>query len=171
MQDSSLTIKELNLNDTASFWAMLDNFKFYVDRDYYEGCIERHKEGNLIIVTASKDDAFVGFCLLNWHPKYGLFKKFSMPETQDLNVLGKYRRSGVGRALIEYCEETARKKGYEDIGIGVGLNSSYGAAQRLYVRLGYVPDGNGVCYDRKQVAGGDLRPIDDNLSLMMTKIL
>jgi hypothetical protein len=33
--------------------------------------------------------------------------------------------------------------------LGVGMHSGYGAAQRLYVKRGYVPDGSGVWYDDK----------------------
>lgn len=31
--------------------------------------------------------------------------------------------------------------------LGVGLHSGYGAAQRMYVLRGYVPDGSGVWYE------------------------
>ena len=37
--------------------------------------------------------------------------------------------------------------------------------------LGYVPDGSGATYDRLTVAGGEIRPVDDNLCLMMIKAL
>ena len=57
------------------------------------------------------------------------------------------------------------------MGIGVGLYTSYGAAQRLYCKMGYVPDGNGVTYDRKLLAAGEFRPLDDQLCLMMIKDL
>lgn len=154
-----------------NFWAMLDEFKFHIDRDYYERCIERHENNELVMIMALIDGVDVGYCLLNWHPKYSYFKKCSLPEIQDLNVISQHRRRGIGKALVDYCEEIARNKGHKEMGIGVGLNSSYGAAQRLYIRQGYVPDGCGVSYDRVQVAAGEFRPIDDNLSLMMTKIL
>ncbi len=171
MQDPLLIIKEFSTDNIDDFWNMLDEFSFFIDRDYYERCIERHKNGELSIVMASVESINVGYCLLNWQPKYAYFKKCEIPEIQDLNVLPKYRRRGIGRALIEYCQDMARAKNHEEIGIGVGMDSSFGAAQRLYVRMGYIPDGAGICYDRKQVAIGEFRPIDEDLSLMMSKLL
>ena len=73
--------------------------------------------------------------------------------------------------MIDYCENLARDKGYEHMGIGVGMDTSYGPAQQLYVRRGYIPDGNGLTYDRKPIAKGDFKPIDDDISLMMMKDL
>ncbi len=171
MQDPSLIIEEFNNDNSSQFWDALDSFSFHIDRDYYERCIERHKNGELVIITASLESINIGYCILNWQPKYAYFKKCSIPEIQDLNVLSKYRRRGVGCALIEYCESMARVKNYKEMGIAVGMDSSFGAAQRLYVRMGYIPDGAGLCYDRKQVAIGEFKPIDENLSLMMVKEL
>ena len=171
MQDSSLSIRHFTPDMAQKFWGMLDEFTFHIDRGYYERCIERHENEELLLLVVSVDGQNVGYCLLNWQPKYAYFKTLSLPEIQDLNVLSQYRRRGIGKALVEYCEGIARDKGYAEMGIGVGLNSSFGAAQRLYVRHGYIPDGCGVSYDRKQVAAGEFRPIDDNLSLMMIKTL
>ena len=81
------------------------------------------------------------------------------------------RRQGVGRSIIVFCEKLTAAKGHEQIGIGVGLDASFGAAQRLYVAMGYVPDGTGISYDRKQVTAGEFRPIDENLCLMMSKTI
>ncbi|PCK00398.1 MAG: GNAT family N-acetyltransferase [Zetaproteobacteria bacterium] len=171
MQESSLLIRQFTPDIEPGFWEMLDRFTFHIDHNYYERCMERHENGELLLIIASIEGREVGYCLLNWQPKYAYFKKQSLPEIQDLNVLSHYRRRGIGRTLVDYCEGLARDKGHKEMGIGVGLNSSFGAAQRLYVCHGYIPDGCGVSYDRKQVAAGEFRPIDDNLSLMMIKTL
>lgn len=171
MQDSSLSIHHFTPDMAQKFWAMLDEFTFHIDRGYYERCIERHENEELVLLVVSVDGQYIGYCLLNWQPKYAYFKTLSLPEIQDLNVLSQYRRRGIGKALVEHCENIAREKGHKEMGIGVGLNSSFGAAQRLYVRHGYIPDGYGVSYDRKVVAAGEFRPIDENLSLMMIKTL
>ena len=169
MQDTSLIIQKFSNDKTNEFWEMLDSFSFHIDIDYYERCIERHKNGELDIIIAKLESINIGYCLLNWQPKYAYFKKCSIPEIQDLNVLSEYRRRGVGRALIKHCEKLC--KNFTEIGIGVGMDSSFGAAQRLYVAMGYIPDGAGINYDRKPIAKGEFRPIDENLSLMMTKML
>jgi hypothetical protein len=72
---------------------------------------------------------------------------------------------------VEFCEDMARKEGFTDMGISVGLYARFGAAQRLYVRKGYVPDGAGVSHDDIPVAAGDVRPIDDLLTLKLVKTL
>jgi len=45
----------------------------------------------------------------------------------------------------------------------------FGTAQRLYHRMGYMPDGAGVVFDRQNVQSGDIRPIDERLCLMLVK--
>lgn len=171
MQDSSFLIQQLDHNHIDLFMDFVSKFDPNGEPEYYQRCIERHKEKSLLVILGILDGAVVGFCLLNKKPKYGYFQKFNLPEIQDLNVLSEYRRRGYGQAFVKYCEELALKEGYSEMGIGVGLDSSFGAAQRLYARLGYIPDGSGISYDRKQVAIGEFRPIDKNLCLMMSKVL
>ena len=171
MQGSSLVIRKFDSDCFAEFWDMLGEFSFHIDRGYYERCIERHENGELVFIMAELESKYIGYCILNWQPKYAYFKKLLIPEIQDLNVLSHYRRRGVGHKLIEHCEDIARKEGHKEIGIAVGMDASFGAAQRLYIKMGYIPDGAGLCYDRKQVAIGEFKPIDENLSLMMSKCI
>ena len=42
--------------------------------------------------------------------------------------------------------------------IGVGLYNDYGRAQKLYVHLGYVPDGHGVTYAYQSIVPGESYP-------------
>lgn len=137
------------------------------DDGYFEHAFA---QGTSIYLSVDKKHA-TGFCLLNWTPRYNLYRKLGIPEIQDLNVLPRYRRNGIATALIKWCEGIARAKDKEMIGISVGLTKDYGAAQILYAKLEYVPDGNGVTYDREGVEAGKAYPLDDNLSLMMVKPL
>ncbi len=43
--------------------------------------------------------------------------------------------------MIRECERIVRHKGHPH---GFGLTPDYGAAQRLYPKLGYIPDGRGA---------------------------
>jgi GNAT superfamily N-acetyltransferase len=171
VQTPDLLIRQVAPSDIQNLWALIEALGHEKDTGYFEQCLERQDKGELLVlmVTLKKSVGDVGYCILNWQPKYALFKKLGMPEVQDLNVLRKHRRQGIGRTVIRYCEDLARQKGYTDMGIGVGLDSSYGPAQRLYIKMGYIPDGSGVSYDRKQVEIGALRPLDDNFCLMMTR--
>jgi hypothetical protein len=56
-------------------------------------------------------------------------------------------------------------------GIGVGMDPDYGAAQRLYVRRGYVPDGRGLTSHGQAVRWGEMVTVDDALVLWFTKTL
>jgi GNAT superfamily N-acetyltransferase len=141
------------------------------DEDYFKTCFEKQDKGRLVALIGMADGQDVGYALLNWAPKYGLFKSLNIPEIQDLNVLKDLRQSGYGTQMIARCESLAKDKGFDDIGIGVGLNRSFGPAQRLYTKLGYRPDGQGISYDRKILEVGDMRPNDDQLCLMMVKAL
>ncbi len=167
----SPTITVLSDDKNEVFWTMINEFNFLGRRDYFDLCFERAAIGDLELVMAETNGVGLGYTLFNRSPKYALFKALNLPEIQDLNVLNSYRRNGVGASLIKFCENLAANEGYADIGIGVGLNSSFGAAQRLYTKEGYIPDGSGVSYDRIQVACGEFRPIDDLLCLMMIKNL
>jgi len=170
-QQPDIFIRAVKDSESDALWALAGKLGLAKDVDYFEGSLALQKKGSRQFLMATLEGEDAGYCLLNWKPKYALFQKLEIPEIQDLNVLREQRKQGVGTALIRHCENLAQEKGYKQVGIGVGVDSSYGAAQRLYVTLGYVPDGNGVNYDRRQVAYGELRPIDDDLCLMMVKEL
>ncbi len=171
MQERSLEILTLNDGNEREFLDFVTRYDANGDPEYYQRCIDMNREGDLVLIMGKMNGTVIGFCLLNKVPKYSYFKKFNMPEVQDLRVAPEFRRNGYGRSLVQYCEELARKQEYDEIGISVGLDSSFGAAQRLYVRMGYIPDGGGITYDRKQVTVGEFKPIDGNLCLMMSKVL
>lgn len=137
--------------------------------DYFLRQLGYVGQGLRTLYVASCDGADVGYCILNWRPKYAPFRKFSIPEIQDINVAQDYRQRGIATQMIAFCEDAARARGLEEMGIGVSVNSQFAPAQRLYVKLGYIPDGNGVTYDRKTTVPGEFKPLDDQLCLMMVK--
>jgi hypothetical protein len=57
------------------------------------------------------------------------------------------------------------------VALGVGLHSGYGAAQRIYVKRGYIPDGNGAWYQGKQHPQYAPCVLDDDLIIYMSKRL
>lgn len=160
------TFKDLNLLRDIS--ARLRQMK---DVDYFEHQFDLAGEGKRVVLIAAADGEDAGYCILNWEPKYGYFRSLNIPEIQDLNVLPAFRQRGIASRMIEYCEKMALKKGRKLMGISFGLHAAFGPAQKLYVKMGYIPDGFGVTYDRKQVSAGEFRPVDDHLCLMMVKNL
>jgi len=106
-----------------------------------------------------------------WTSQYPPFAAAGAPEIQDMVVSATWRRRGLATALIAAFEDRARAEGCRIIGIGFGLYADYGAAQRLYVRLGYVPDGRGLTYAGAPVVPGANVRVDDDMVLWLTKTL
>lgn len=112
-----------------------------------------------------------GFAVLNTQPLYRLYARLGIPEIQDIFILPEYRQQGLATALIKYCESVAAAAGKSMIGISVPVSPQFGAAQRLYAGLGYMPDGNGVTHERDAVIHNNAYPVGDNLCLMLVKEL
>ncbi|MCE9506958.1 MAG: GNAT family N-acetyltransferase [Alphaproteobacteria bacterium] len=138
---------------------------------YFERCLAEQREKKRVVLIAAQAVRPVGYVQLIWQPLYQPFRKQDIPEIQDLNVIPEARQQGLGGRLVEACEALVRQAGKSAAGIGVGLYSRYGAAQRLYVKKGYIPDGAGVCYDDAAVRANEMRAIDDLLTLKLIKDL
>lgn len=119
---------------------------------------------------ASVGDHFAGYVTVVLESRYPPFKSAQIPEIQDLNVLPKFRRLGVAGRLLNECEDWIASRS-TILGIAVGLHPGYNAAQRLYVKRGYVPDGRGVTTHNRYVNEGELVLFDDELVIWMTKTL
>lgn len=101
---------------------------------------------------------------------YPYFKKNDIPEINDLNVFSAFRNKGIAGRIIDELE-AAISETHDTVGIGVGLFSDYGTAQRLYCKKGYIPDGHGLQYNYEQVQPGTHVFVDDDLNLYYTKQL
>lgn len=123
-----------------------------------------------IVLVALLDNNFAGYITVLWHSVYPTFAKKGIPEIKDLNVLPIYRRRGIASKLLDSAEELISNRS-SIAGIAVGMFSDYGAAQRLYIKRGYIPDGFGLFYHRKYIKMGQKITIDDDLDLYLTKSL
>lgn len=140
----------------------------------FEGYLKEQEAGERLVWMAHVKDEFAGYVTLKWQSQYPSFKAQNIPEIMDLNVLPVYRKMGIGSMLLDCAEKEAATKS-QIIGIGVGLyagaDGGYGAAQRLYVKLGYLPDGKGVTYNYQPTIPGNSYSLDDDLVLWFTKKL
>lgn len=137
----------------------------------WDELIKEHVDGAKTVVVAEHEGRTVGYCTLKYASDYPPLKQMNVPEINDLVVAPPARRQGVARAIIEYLEHVARERGYKTIGICVGLYSHYGQAQRLYVKMGYIPDGQGVFYDNEPCVPGQTYKLDDEFVIGFTKEL
>jgi GNAT superfamily N-acetyltransferase len=138
--------------------------------EQYERYLAEQDAGSRVCYVAEYLGQFAGYCTLLWDSSYEPFRQAGVPEVNDLNVLPDFRNQGIGNALLDAIESTAGDRS-GIIGLGVGLYGDYGAAQRIYVRRGYLPDGRGVMYASKRVTPGDTIRIDDDALLMFTRTL
>lgn len=166
-----IKIRRAGIEDLQSLQMMADSMGYAREAGYFGTCLTEQGEGRRALFIVNADGVDAGYGMINWEPQYALYARLGIPEIQDLNVVPALRRRGIAAALIGFCEEQARARGCTQMGICVGLHAGFGAAQRLYVRLGYKPDGMGVTYDRETVRAGEIRPVDDNLCLMMVRDL
>jgi GNAT superfamily N-acetyltransferase len=140
------------------------------DRPQYERYLAEQVAGHRLVLVARRDGDFAGYCTVIWTSHYPPFRDEGIPEASDLNVLPQFRRLGIATALMDAAEEHEGRRS-SIAGIGVGLYSDYGAAQAMYVRRGYRPDGRGIVYDNQNVRPGETVRVDDDLVLMLTKAL
>ena len=122
------------------------------------------------VYVALIEDQFAGYLTVCWKSNYETFLRANIPEITDFNVLPKFRRKGVGTQLMDKAEDEITKVS-PIAGIGVGMTPDYGAAQRLYVLRGYVPNGLGLYWKNHRTKFGDEVRVDDDLVLYLTKEL
>lgn len=135
----------------------------------WQSYFHEQQEGIRTVGILRRGEELLGYGSLLLKSKYPHFA--GIPEIHDVWIYEKHRKQGHGRRLIGWLEALARQKGYKEIGIGVGLYADYGAAQKLYVQLGYIPDGHGVTYNYKPATPGTSYPLDDELVLWLKKTL
>jgi len=137
---------------------------------YFERVWEQQAVGALILLLALDADDYLGHCKLVWSPDYSGFRERGIPEIQDLNVIRSQRRQGLASHLLDEAEARIVKRS-RFAGLGFGLYADYGAAQRLYIQRGYVPDGHGLHYFDEPLPPGATCTVDDDLVLYLVKQL
>lgn len=113
-------------------------------REQYERYWQQNQHGQRVTLVAALGEQVIGYANLVWQSDYEPFCEAGIPEIHDMNVVTQFQKQGIGTAFIKEAESIARQRGKRIIGIGVGLTPDYGAAQRLYPKLGYIPNGRGV---------------------------
>lgn len=131
--------------------------------------LEQHQQHLRTVYVLETEGQLRGYASLLKSSEYPAFRAAGIPEVNDLWIAEKHRRKGYGRQLLLHLEKEACSEGFTQIGLGVGLYSDYGAAQRLYCRLGYRPDGRGLTYKYQSVVPGASYPVDDDLLLWFIK--
>ncbi|MCL1787931.1 MAG: GNAT family N-acetyltransferase [Defluviitaleaceae bacterium] len=129
-----------------------------------------HVSGKRHVLVATLDHQVAGYVTLLPQDTGGPFVGKNIPMICDFNVLIDHRKQGVGTALMDAVEARARQAAKE-ICLAVGLYTDYGAALRMYVKRGYIPDGSGVWYQNRNLPPYENCRNDDDLVLYMSKKL
>lgn len=147
-------------------WSTPEKTKILWDTYYQE-----QQEGIRTVAVVEENHEILAYGSLLRKPESPFFAKKNIPEINALWIDEDHRRQGLGTALIQWLEKLASHEGYQHIGIGVGLYGDYGPAQKLYFKLGYAPEGNGITYKGQPTVAGETYPLDDDLILWLVKAL
>lgn len=168
--NEELHIRELLAADIPEIVEAFKNIGWNKPESQYRTYLTQQTVDERLVLVARVSDEFAGYVTVVWETEYPPFRRDGIPEIKDLNVLPEFQRRGIGSALMTTAENAAAKRN-PIVGIGVGLFLDYGAAQRMYVKRGYVPDGEGVYYGQKRVLPGEEVPVDDSLVLFLTRLV
>ena len=141
----------------------------------YQQYLQEHLSGERTVLLADVKQQpallnFSGYLTIVWESEYPPFRKERIPEIVDFNVLIKYRRQGIGNALMDEAERQIALRS-PVAGIGVGLTPDYGPAHILYIKRGYIPDGRGLFFNNHHLQWGETCMVNDDLTLNFTKLL
>ena len=168
MEADGLTIRSLRSEDAAVIAAAFAAQGWNKPAAQYERYYAEQYAGERDVLVAEVAGVFVGYVTVVWRSDYQPFCERAIPEIVDLNVLMAFHRRGIASALLDAAEARIATRS-PVAGIGVGMTADYGAAQILYVRRGYVPDGRGLAYRGRTLHYGDVVTLDDDLALYLTR--
>jgi len=140
-----LQIRELESHDAEMISSAFQEIGWDKPTEQYLRYFSEQRDKKRLVLVAFVDHNFAGYVTVVWQSDYPSFKDKGIPEVVDLNVLPKFQHKKVA--------------------------PGYSAAQQMYVRRGYIPDGLGVTYDNSYVNFSQKVTVDDSLVLHLTKKL
>ncbi len=166
----NLTIRTLQTQDIEPIAQAFAHIGWNKPASQYGRYLVEQNAGTRVCLVAFVDGDFAGYVNVLWQSDYEPFRAANIPEVADFNVLPHYRRQKIGTRLMDTAEALIAQRS-PIAGIGVGMYPDYGAAQRLYVARGYVPDGRGLTYHNRILQPLEQVINDDDLVLYFTKQL
>ncbi|MDD2649216.1 MAG: GNAT family N-acetyltransferase [Eubacteriales bacterium] len=165
---SGITIRAMEAADAKRFSDAFAAQGWQKPEKQFLAYLSEQESGSRYCLSAEKDGEIAGYVTVLPRAAAGPFAQLSLPEISDFNVLIRFRRLGIGSALLSAAEEIAFRFS-DTVTLGVGLHSGYGAAQRMYIKRGYVPDGSGVWYEDKPLLQNAICRNDDDLVLYLSR--
>lgn len=168
--DGHICIRKMKETDIDDFTQAFINQGWENRKEVLASYYTEQNDLKRIVLVADFDNAIAGYLTLIPSAEAGPFYEKNIPEIKDFNVLIKYRCKGVGTKLMDAIESIA-KENHSCISLGVGLYPDYGAAQIMYVKRGYIPDGSGIWHGNNHLNPYEECINDDDLNLYFIKQL
>lgn len=165
-----LTIRPMEKDDVDKILTNFTGQGWKKPRAVIEQYLSRQSAGELYMFIAGYNGDVTGYAVLYPEARSGPFAAGHIPEIGDFNVFMKYQRRGIGNKILDAAEKQAGTWGGR-VSLAVGLHSGYGAAQRIYVKRGYIPDGSGAWYQNHPLEQYAECQNDDDLVLYLSKNL
>lgn len=128
----------------------------------------REQESNQrYVLVGEYQNEVAGYLTIVDEASEGPFKG-EYPEIVDFNVFESFQQQGMGSLLLFRAEELV-KEFSKIITLGVGLHPSYGSAQRLYIKNGFIPDGSGIWFENQRLSQDEACINNDDLVLYLVK--
>jgi len=173
--DDRIAIRLMQMSDIRNILLAEDDASASSEH-YFQKQLNWQKDSESLALLAFFEGQVAGYVFLFQKCRWGGLRNLGFPSIVDLFVIKRYRKNGVGTALLNAAEDMAAQ--YNDkIYLNVPLNSPHGAAQKLYIKRGYVPDGNGLYWDPDNNGLCNVCPADalcknnDSLTLCLIKTL
>ena len=165
-----LKIRSMEPADAGIIYETYLSYGWHPSLETYENYYRQQETGKRQVFIAQWQGQVAGLCTLMPEPKEGPWAGMGYPEIVDLSVFIAARNQGIGNRLLDVAEAQAAKLA-DRVCLAVGVHSGYGAAQRIYIQRGYLPDGTGAWYQGKPLEQYAPCCNDDDLLLYLSKSL
>jgi ribosomal protein S18 acetylase RimI-like enzyme len=166
-----IKIRSMKESDIAVISKYISDLGWGSKTETLKKYLNEQSTGERDVFIAEYNGELAAYVTVQWKSTYKPFLENNIPEIKDLFAFYDYRNKGIATKLMDKAESRIKEKGYQTVGLGVGLYSDYGTAQRMYVKRGYNFDGLGINYDGEILKPGTNVRVDDSLGLCMTKEL
>lgn len=168
--DDKITIRQMTAPDAHTIYETYLSYGWHPSLATYERYVMEQNTRRTTLVAEYLGEA-AGHVSLIHSPEPDERGPFEgIPLISDLCVFFHVHNRGIASRLLDVLETEAAKMS-DTVCLAVGCHSGYGAAQRLYVKRGYLFDGSGVWWNGKQLDQYAPCVNDDELVLWMSKKL
>ena len=168
--DETILIRSMESDDAKIIYKTYLSYGWHPVLETYQNYYKEQEENRRKVFIAEYKGGVSGLCTLVLNPSEGPWIDMGYPEIVDFTVFFHVHNKGIGNKLLDVAEQEAAKVS-DTVYLAVGVHSGYGAAQRIYIKRGYIPDGSGVWYKGKPLEQYAPCYNDDDLVLFMSKKL